>query len=189
MANHNFWRGEKIRLRAVEQKDLDDCMNAPEEPDQWIDRANSEIDLPMWREKGRDELAATRDRKDGAFWVIENNEGQDVGCIGTFECDQRVGTFKYFIIINRPFWRRGYASEAIKIVFSYYFRELRYQKVTSQVYAFNEPSQRMHEKLGFVQEGRLRRMVYTNGQFYDQLMLGMTCEEFDELYPPSPLQP
>jgi len=190
MANHNFWRGEKVRLRAIEQQDLDECISSPEEPDQWDERANAEIGFPVWREKDRDDTAALRQRKDGSFeWIIENNEGQKVGYIGTFECDGRVGTFKYSIIIKRAFWRRGYGSEAIRIVLRYYFRELRYQKVTSQIYAFNEPSLRLHEKLKFLHEGRLRRMVYTNGQLHDQLMLGMTCEEFDQLDPPMPLQP
>lgn len=187
MANHNFWRGEKVWLRAIEQRDLDE---PAEEPDQWEERANSEIDFPVWLEKGREDYAALRQRKEDEFFgVIENHEGQNVGCIGTFECERRMGTFKYFIVIKRPFWRRGYATEAIKLVFRFYFRELRYQKVTSQVYAFNEPSLRLHEKLSFVYEGRLRRMVYTNGQFHDQLMLGMTAEEFDLIDPPAPLQP
>jgi hypothetical protein len=26
MANHNFWRGEKVRMRAIEQKDLDEIL-------------------------------------------------------------------------------------------------------------------------------------------------------------------
>jgi RimJ/RimL family protein N-acetyltransferase len=37
--------------------------------------------------------------------------------------------------------------------------------------------------MGFKLEGRLRRMVYTNGEFYDELYFGMTKEEFDQLYP------
>jgi RimJ/RimL family protein N-acetyltransferase len=190
MPNHNFWRGEKVWLHAIEQRDID---GPHEEPDSWLDRANSEIGFPAWEEKDRADYTALReskDGKDGAFvWAIENNEGQHVGSIGSFDCDPRVGTFKYWILIRREFWRRGYGSEAIKIVLRFYFREMRYQKVTSQIYSFNEQSLRLHEKLGFVQEGRLRRMVYTNGQFYDQLMLGMTKEEFDELDPPAPLQP
>ncbi len=185
--NHNFWRGEKVRLRAIEQRDLDD---PPEEPDSWIERANSEIGFPVWREREQTDFAALREQKDGAFfWQIDNLEGVNVGCIGTFECDARVGAFKYFIIIKRPFWRRGYGSDAIKIVLRYYFRELRYQKVTSNIHAFNEPSLRLHEKLGFVHEGRVRRVVYTNGQHYDLLLLGMTCEEFDQIDSPAPLQP
>jgi RimJ/RimL family protein N-acetyltransferase len=37
---------------------------------------------------------------------------------------------------------------------------------------------RLHEKLGFQLEGRLRRVVYTRGQYYDELYYGMTAEEF-----------
>ncbi|MGI8643788.1 MAG: GNAT family N-acetyltransferase, partial [Thermomicrobiales bacterium] len=56
--------------------------------------------------------------------------------------------------------------------------ELRYQKVTVQVYAFNESSIALHEQLGFQREGRLRRLVYTGGQHHDVLMYGLTREEF-----------
>lgn len=122
-------------------------------------------------------------------WIIENGDGEKVGEISTFDCERRVGVFKYAILIRRsyPNWRRSYASEAIKIVARYYFRELGYQKLTALVYSFNELSLRMHEKLGFVFEGRLRRTVYTNGRRYDTIYFGITKEEFDRLDPPPPL--
>ena len=37
-----------------------------------------------------------------------------------------------------------------------------------------------HSELGFREEGRLRRMVYTGGAYHDWIMLGMTREEFEE---------
>ncbi len=83
------------------------------------------------------------------------------GTINTHSCDPRHGTFGYGLAIAREHWRKGYASEAICLVLAYYFRELRYQKVTAHVYAFNEASIRLHEKLGFQLEGRLRRMIFT----------------------------
>jgi RimJ/RimL family protein N-acetyltransferase len=187
LANYNFWRGEKIRLRAVEQKDLDELMTSTEEPDTEIDRfISAVIDFPISKEQDRKNLEglANQDRKDGAFfWIIEDLEGNRVGYSNTFDCEQRFGVFKYAIGILRPYWGRGYAQEAIKIILRYYFRELRYQKVTVLVYSFNERSFRLHEKMGFKLEGRLRRMVYTNGEFYDELYFGMTKEEFDQLYP------
>lgn len=98
-----------------------------------------------------------------------------------------MGVFKYGLRILRPYWRRGYARESITIVLRYYFHELRYQKVTAIVYSFNERSRRLHESLGFVLEGRLRRMVYTDGTLHDELYFGLTREEFDELQPVSEL--
>ena len=84
--------------------------------------------------------------------------------------------------LGEQYRRQGYASEAITLLLRYFFQELRYQKVTAHVYSFNEPSIKLHEKLGFQQEGRLRRMVYTNGQFFDEVLFGMTAEEFATRY-------
>jgi RimJ/RimL family protein N-acetyltransferase len=47
------------------------------------------------------------------------------------------------------------------------------------VHSLNEASQRLHESLGFTLEGRLRRMMYTDGAFHDALIDGLTREECD----------
>lgn len=46
------------------------------------------------------------------------------------------------------------------------------------IYAFNTASQALHERLGFQQEGRVRRMIYTDGQYHDELIYGLTGDEF-----------
>jgi RimJ/RimL family protein N-acetyltransferase len=60
-------------------------------------------------------------------------------------------------------------------------QELRYQKVTVHIYSFAEPSVKLHESLGFQLEGRIRRAVFTNGQYFDELIYGLTKEEFAAL--------
>jgi RimJ/RimL family protein N-acetyltransferase len=190
VTHYNFWRGETIRLRAIEQKDLDAVLQTTDELDTELDRYEDAIGFPISREQDRARLEdlAKRDRSDGSFfWMIETFDGQYVGYINTFDCDRRVGTFKYALAVCRPFWGRGYAREAITLVLRYYFRELRYQKVTVLVYSFNERSIRLHEQFGFTFEGRLRRMVYTNGRLYDELYFGITREEFDQTDPPPEL--
>ena len=186
---HNYWQGKLVRLRAIEQEDIDNL--ASPVTDSWLDRADDRIYFPSSLEKARDSLNAQRERKnDSFFWIIETVEGKEVGNIATFDCDSRVGVFKYSIVIKRSFWRQGYASEAIKMVMRYYFRELRYQKCTVLVYSFNQASIDLHNKLGFIKEGQLRRMVFTNGEFYDELYFGITAEEFDEIDPkPTLLSP
>jgi len=74
--------------------------------------------------------------------------------------------------------RQGYASEAIRIVLRYYFFERRYQKANVSIFEFNEGSVVLHQKLGFQPEGRLRRTVFSNGRFWDELLFGITIEEF-----------
>ena len=65
----------------------------------------------------------------------------------------------------------------------YMFHERRYQKCNLGVYAFNERALGLYRRLGFQEEGRLRRNYFTNGEYHDEILLGMTREEFDERYP------
>jgi RimJ/RimL family protein N-acetyltransferase len=180
----NFWRGPLVRLRPIEQHDIDE---APEELDTEQDRFMGSIDPPLSREADRvsfAELAQQHGKDDFLFLLIENNEGQTVGFIHSHECVRRNGTFKYALAIKHRYWGRGYGRAAVLIFLRFFFRELRYQKCTTPVYAFNERSIRFHESLGFRFEGRLRNMVYTNGSYYDELYYGFTSAEWDAIDPP-----
>ncbi|MFZ6026209.1 MAG: GNAT family N-acetyltransferase [Chloroflexota bacterium] len=181
MSEHNLWQGQRVRLRAFEpqdwvvfsQWDLDsdtarDCY--------WVPFPKSQEAARKWAA----ERALAEPKSDAFDFVIENLAGELVGNINSLCCDGRNGTFQYGLAIRREHWRKGYAAEAICLLLRYYFQELRYQKVTVEVYAFNEASIKLHEKLGFVHEGRMRRMIFTHGQYHDVLMLGMTAEEFAE---------
>lgn len=181
----NFWVGEKVRIRAVEPADAGTFFKYLSDYDDESDRFCDEIHFPSSQaamiarvENNSRNVAAN----DEFMWIIENQQGVAVGCINTFQCNRRVGTFKYGLGITREFWGNGYAKDAIKIVLKYYFRELRYQKVTIYIYSFNERSIKLHESLGFKFEGRIRRAVYTNGNYYDEIIYGMTFEEFEETY-------
>lgn len=188
--NRNVWRGAYVRLRAVEQRDLEETLRDSEEPDTELMRFEDSIGFPISPEQDRDnliELGKKRD-DDSFFWIIEGPDGETVGWFGTFDCVRRVGTFKYGIVIKQRYWGRGYGRDAVAIVLRYYFRELRYQKCTILVYAFNQRSLHFHRMMGWTEEGRLRRMVYTNGAFYDEIYFGMTKEEWDQL-DPAPLLP
>ncbi len=114
--------------------------------------------------------------------VFLYHESRDrVELLNTPCCDRRNGTFMYGLGIGREHRRRGYALEATGLVLRYFFEELRYQKGTVHVYGFNEASVRLHEKAGFTMEGRIRRMVYTDGEYHDEIVFGMTAEEWREL--------
>lgn len=111
-------------------------------------------------------------------FVIETLDGVLVGAIHTQHCDPRNGTFSYGLAIFPPYQRKGYASDAVRLVLRFYFHERRYQKCSAEVYSYNPASIRLHERLGFTLEGRLRRMVYSGGAYHDTLMYGITAEEF-----------
>lgn len=179
-ASRNLFAGHLVRLRGVEPEDAEifHCWNADSE----AARAGYRIPFPVSRERQRQWATrmALHDGVDDTFvFVIEALAGVAVGSLSTHACDRRNGTFSYGVFIAAEHRRHGYAREAIQLLLGYFFRERRYQKATVHVYSFNEPSLALHLHLGFVHEGRLRRMIYTNGHYHDELLLGMTAEEFD----------
>lgn len=176
----SVWQGERVRLRAIEPEDWA-TYHAWNEDDEQA-RALYAIPFPQSAEAARQWAAreATRKPEGDAFrFVIENAAGDVVGDLTTHDCDTRTGAFSYGISVRHDQRRQGYAAEAIALVLRHYFQELRYQKVTVNIYSFNEASIRLHERLGFQLEGRIRRTVYTNGRHHDELIYGLTVEEFN----------
>lgn len=176
------WEGPRIRLRAMVPEDFQ-LFESFEDDD--IPRLVDRVHFPRTQEQRaawfRGEMA--RERSDDGFrWVAETRDPEPVGTIDTFDCNPRFGTFKYGLAMAPPHQGRGYAAEMIFLVLRYYFHELRYQKVTPHVYSFNQRSLRLHETMGFVQEGRLRNMVYTRGEFHDEIYFGMTRGEFEHIF-------
>lgn len=58
------------------------------------------------------------------------------------------------------------------------FGERRFQKCDVGIYAYNSASLRLHERLGFVMEGRRRRARFFAGEFHDLVLMGVTVGEF-----------
>ena len=176
----NIWQGERVRLRAIEPGDWE-AFHAFDQSDTEMARTGSRIHFPRSAERARTwaaEMAAAEPKNDNYRLAVADQEGRVVGSISTRDCDAHNGTFEYGIAIGAPYRRAGYAREAITLLLGYFFGELRYQKCNVQVYAFNEPSMRLHEQLGFRLEGRLRRQVFSGGTYHDELLYGITSEEF-----------
>jgi RimJ/RimL family protein N-acetyltransferase len=178
----NIFRGQRVRLRAVEPGDWE-FFHRMNETTTDFGRATDEIWFPtsaettrLWAEA---QARASADRDMFRFQIEALETGELVGTLNTHSTNPRVGTFMYGLVIAAEHQRKGYASEAIKLVLRYYFHEKRYQKATVEITSFNQPSIRLHERLGFTLEGRLRRMAFTDGKFYDALLYGMLREEFD----------
>jgi RimJ/RimL family protein N-acetyltransferase len=181
MENHNFWQGEKVRLRGIEPKDAETIFQWNLDTDA-IKRVDAVVHPRSYESVKNyiEESSKKGPNGDAYSFAIENKEGELVGEIRTFDCNSRNGTFKYGLLIARSYWGKGYGKEVVRLLLNYYFKELGYQKVTVHVYSFNDRSINFHEKLGFQKEGQLRRMIFTDGNYYDDIYFGMTREEFEE---------
>jgi RimJ/RimL family protein N-acetyltransferase len=176
---NNMFEGKLVRLRAVEPADWETYYHWSSDTE--MQRMEDQVDFPASRDQIRTwaENDSHDTGKDDVFhFQIETLNGDLVGRINTHHCVPRFGTFMFALVIAPSQRRKGYATEAVRLLIRYYFEERRYQKCTSEVFSFNEEGIKLHEKLGFTLEGRLRRMIYTRGQYFDSLLYGLTLEEF-----------
>jgi RimJ/RimL family protein N-acetyltransferase len=181
------WVGEKVRLRAVEPEDWELY---------WANNEDTEAASLMWRippprsrESAREwarSQAATPTSDELNLAIASLDTDAAIGHMTTNNVDRRNGTFSYGLGLFRPHWGKGCGSDAVKVLLRYFFDELGYAKVNVGVYEFNERSQAMHERLGFVQEGNLRSVVFTAGRRWDEVLYGMTVDEFADRWPPEP---
>ena len=177
----NFWQGRKVRLRGVEPSDA-------EAFSRWNLDSGMARDLDfVWPPVSRaqvakevSELSLRKLEDDGFAFVIEDAAGAVVGLIRTFRCEPHAGTFRYGINVAAEHRRLGYAGEAVLLVLKYYFAELRYQKCNVGVHDDNAASIALHERLGFMREGTLRRAGFSGGQHLDIHMYGITREEWEQ---------
>jgi RimJ/RimL family protein N-acetyltransferase len=176
-----FWQGEKVRLRPSRIEDAEQRFAASlDSPSRQLLQLGIELPTSVDLMKAKlEKYAGCREADGVTVFTVETLEGVDVGGISLHSCDEGNGVFSFGVIIDRPHRGQGYAEDAVRILLRYGFWERRYQKCNSACLHINEASIRMHEKLGFLEEGRQRRVTFFNGEYYDAVLFGMLREEFD----------
>ena len=176
-----FWQGKKARLRPVRIEDAEQGFaNSLDSPSRQLLQLGIELPTSVELLKVKLEKYVGCKEVDGVtLFTVENLEGVNVGRISLHSCDEKNGVFSFGIATNRQHRGQGYAEDAVRILLKYGFWERRYQKCNSACLHVNEASIRLHQKLGFLEEGRQRRVIFFNGEYYDEILFGMLREEFD----------
>ncbi|HMP40259.1 MAG TPA: GNAT family protein [Roseiflexaceae bacterium] len=181
---HNLFTGRLIRLRALEPSDAETLFRHHQDTE--ISRRDARIQWPrsLADIRRRLETPGEVQSTDNIELVITTLDDQVIGGIDVQSTDRRNGTFSIGIgLTERSAWGKGYAKEAMLLVLRAMFHEWRYQKCNISVYAFNTRALGLYRRLGFQEEGRLRRTYFSNGEYHDEICLGVTREEFDARYP------
>jgi RimJ/RimL family protein N-acetyltransferase len=177
-----FWQGERTRLRPWRLEDAElrfiASLDSPT-----LALHQDGIELPTSVELQRAWLEKAAGLKDDGMirFAMDNLDGVTVGWVTLHSRDPKNGTFGFGVAVYRAHRGQGYAVDAVRILLKYGFWEQRYQKCNSACLHTNEASIRMHQKLGFVEEGRIRRNCFYDAQYHDEVLFGMTREEFDEI--------
>ncbi len=179
-----YWQGADIRLRPMHRDDAAVWLADEQSDSEAVRFLGYGIELPTSAHAAQqfvERYAEFANRDQRIMFSIETLDGELVGGINIHSMDRKNGTFETGTRIYRAHRGHGYGFQAKVIVLRYAFHELRFQKYNIRCMASNEPMIRHAAHLGCQAEGRIRRQIYTGGRFFDELIFGLTREEFDTL--------
>ncbi len=110
--------------------------------------------------------------------VVSQPAGRYIGQITIFDIDADHRNARLRMgIYDRRFWSHGYGREAIRRVLEHMFDDIGLHRVALRVAAYNVRAIRSYESCGFVVEGRERESIWLDGQWWDDLWMGILASE------------
>ena len=181
-------RGSRVRLRPLERGDLSRYQELFFEPE--ISLHYGELGVPENLDRLQRRFEAGEfDTTDRSLLLVIETEGTLIGTMqlkNTENLPSRSATFG--IMIGDPaYLDRGYGTEVSTLLLDYAFAVLGYHKINLDLFEYNARALAMYEKLGFVLEGRRRENHWSRGRFWDDILMGVTAEEWWSRHgPPQP---
>ncbi|MDM5155391.1 GNAT family protein [Bacillus sp. DX1.1] len=118
-------------------------------------------------------------RVDFAICLSKTNEV--IGDLAILEIDKENQKAFYRISMhNLNTVGKGYGSEATQLTLSYAFDVLQLNRLQLEVYSHNPRGIRAYEKAGFIQEGRLREVLFINNQFSDEVIMSVLKRDYEK---------
>jgi len=106
-----------------------------------------------------------------ANWVIRNNKGKLIGCIGrqlVHGTNGHADEVGYWLA--RPYWGKGIMTEVVQVFCDFLFAQGKLIRLTAAVFAFNAASAKVLEKTGFERKGYLKKHYLKNGEYLDGIL-------------------
>jgi diamine N-acetyltransferase len=157
-------RGEKCTLRPPRKEELTTYRRWFEDPEviYFTPRLN-----PLSDSQEEDWFNRVGEDPNAVQWVIEV-DGQAVGFTGIGGINWRHSNGETGLAIGvKSLWRKGIASEAMRLRTAFCFRELNLHKIRTRAFMENEASKRALEKAGYRQSGTQREEMYRDGRYHD----------------------
>lgn len=169
---HNYFVGNRIRLRAMEPEDLSLIYDIENDPQQWY---ISNFTVPYSRYVMKQYMENTQYNiytdKQLRLIIVGRDDDVPVGIIDVTEFMPMHARAEVGIVIKEEFRGLGYAKEALELICDYAFCYLHLRQLTAHVVSDNEPSMRLFTSCGFVRCGLLKDWLFVEGVYKDVALL------------------
>ena len=172
--------GERVRLRAIEREDLPRFVRWFNDPEV---RENLDIFLPMslGEEEKWYESVLGQDPVERPFAIDfqEEDNWVHIGSCGLFSFNQRAHHASLGISIGeKNYWNQGIGTDAVQTILRHAFETLNLNRVHLHVHESNHRAIRVYQKIGFMEEGRLRDDHFAHGIYEETVVMGILRDEW-----------
>lgn len=106
-----------------------------------------------------------------------------LGSVGLKSINTTDNNAELAIVISDEKYRgQGLGKEALYLMCKHGFEKLNLHKIYLTCISHNTGAIKAYEKFGFVHEGLRREQIRQNGEYYDEIMMGMLSKEFEAKY-------
>ena len=175
-------RGERVRLGPIKREYIESFLKWFNDPEitQYLVAYR-----PMTRMAEEAWIENLKNRENDIHFsiIIPNEDGTEtlIGNCGIHAIDwkNRVGEIG-IAIGEKEYQNKGYGTEALELLIDYGFRTVNLNRLELYTYSFNVRALKSYKKVGFIEEGRKRQFIWSNGRYHDAILLSILAEEWRE---------
>jgi len=110
----------------------------------------------------------TRQENPHTTFAIEYNQALCgvIGLVGQSDVYKNTAEIGYWI--GEPYWNKGIATTAVKLITQYGFEQLHFIRIHTGVFEYNTASMKVLTKNGYTKDAVFKKSVIKNGQVYDE---------------------
>ncbi len=174
-------QGISTTLRAIEEEDLTVLHKWSNNTE--LQKAMGNIHFPSSRSFHKSWFEKTLDDTHNQRFAIETKDHGLIGISSLMKIDWRNNNAWHGIMLGDKDTRgKGYAFDAVMATMRYAFDELHLNRLDGQMIEYNIASIKFYcKKLGWKEEGRAREWYYTQGRYWDRVIVGITKKDYLQL--------
>lgn len=121
-------------------------------------------------------------KSDRIMFMVTNKLGKPIGVCGLIHIDLKDKIASIAIIIGeKEYQNKGFGTEILQMLVDYGFNQVRIHRIEAEVFAYNQASTKLFEKMNFKQEVILRDSLWRNGKWWDILILSILQNEYTKI--------
>lgn len=167
-------QGERLVLRRISLVDADELYLSwlnDDEVTRGLETTVKPYSMEMLQRYVKDVIA---NENIYMFMVVDKETGKSIGTTKIHNISKKNGTCNIGLMIgDKNFWGKGYGGDIYRTIVDFAFSGLGIRKIWEMVHSDNVASLAMFRKMGFVEEGRLKEQVWSDGKYVDNVLLGL----------------